>query len=134
MEKSRVPPPARKHGAAKGAGKGPGYGPGWGGPAKGAGNGSAPNDAAKARAAKLDPEARTLTALRRASREERIAALKDVLLEIAIDGETENGRISAANAYLDREEGKPVQRQVTADVEDARLVINVMTKFRPEGA
>jgi len=80
-----------------------------------------------------DPEVKRVAALKAASREDRIAALKDVLLEIAIEGENDHARIAAANAYLDREEGKPVQRQVAADLDDAKLVINVMTKFGGAG-
>lgn len=113
MGKSRVPPPARQHGPAKGVGKGPAGGPGWGGEAKGQGNGSPVPPVGKvATEARADPHVRTLAALKRADRETRIAALKDVLLEIAIDGETENGRIAAANALLDREEGKPIARNM----------------------
>lgn len=114
-----------------------GKGAGWGGAAKGPGSGSPGiHEAPELRltgAQPRDPEVKRVAALKAASREVRIAALKDVLLEIAIEGENDHARIAAANAYLDREEGKPVQRQVTADLDDAKLVINVMTKFGGAG-
>lgn len=78
-----------------------GNGPGWGGPAKGPGNrgpgpGRPPADVAKLIAAR---------------REERIAALKEHLLTLAVTAEREETQLSATVAFLNREEGTPVQRQ-----------------------
>lgn len=82
-------------------GNGVGKGVGWGGKDKGEGNhgpgpGRPPADVAKLIAAR---------------REERIAALKEHLLTLAVTAEREETQLSATVAFLNREEGTPVQRQ-----------------------
>lgn len=82
-------------------GNGAGKGAGWGGPAKGAGNhGPGPGRP------KLE-----VSALIAAKREERISALKEHLLALAVTAEREETQLSATVAFLNREEGTPVQRQ-----------------------
>lgn len=76
-------------------------GTGWGGPARGKGNhGPGPGRPRK-----------DVSALIQAAREERLAALKEHILDLAFTADRQETQLSAAVAYLDREEGKPVQRQ-----------------------
>lgn len=129
MGKPRVPPPARKHGPAKGEGKGDAKGPGWGGPAKGPGNGSPPSPIQQAHAVRRDPEAMSLAALKTATREVRIAAVKEMLLGIVIDGTTEANKLAAIREFLNREEGLPVARNVNLNADDADKLTIVVRKF-----
>jgi hypothetical protein len=52
------------------------------------------------------------------TKEERTAALVDHLERLAFNAETDAVKVSAANAALDRLEGKPIARTVTAHVLD----------------
>lgn len=83
-------------------GNGPGKGDGWGGKAKGEGKKPGNKDAGRPK--------RDVAALIQAAREERLAALKEHLLELAINADRQETQLAATTAYLDREEGKPVQR------------------------
>lgn len=116
---------------------GPEKGSGWGGPAKGSGNGSpgvARDPSLRTPGSRLldPPEVTEAARLKREERERKIAALKDELYRLSTQAANEHARIAAITAYLDREEGKPVQRVVSSEVEDTRLVINVMTDFRDD--
>lgn len=110
--------PGRGDPLAKGTGGGgsPAGGPGWGGPAKGPGAG---------------PEA--IVGEHRMPEAEKVAKIGDklatadrmlvILSEIAESSEFDATRVSAANAVLDRIEGKAVQRIVggtTDTVEEIR--------------
>lgn len=103
----------RVGGPAKGAGYGgPAAGPGWGGPAKGAGNGSA-------RAPELEAGHTLSRGFHDMSKSQRLKALKDRLFELAMDRNApEMAQIRAIEAYLDRDEGKSVQRNVIATTGD----------------
>jgi hypothetical protein len=48
----------------------------------------------------------------------RLDHLRDKIYELALSAEREETQLAAANAYLNREEGTPVQRVVTASVTD----------------
>jgi len=105
-----------KHGPAKGKGKGPGHGAGsgdgWGGSAKGASTSRiVPGDPDGIQAMSNDP--RIL-----ARGKERLSVLRDKIYELALSAEREETQLAAANSYLNREEGTPVQRVVTASVTD----------------
>jgi hypothetical protein len=106
-----------QHGAARGKGvggaaKGAGKGLGWGGSAKGA---------SASRIVPGDPDG-----IQPMSNDPRILArgrirldhLRDKIYELALSAEREETQLAAANAYLNREEGTPVQRVVTASVTD----------------
>ena len=87
----------------------PAKGEGWGGPAKGA---------STSRIKPGDPDG--IQALSRDAsvadrREARIAALKAKLEDLAFNAQREETQLSAAVALLNREEGMPVARQITAD-------------------
>lgn len=105
-----------QHGAAKGPGKGAGQGDGWGGPAKGASKSRIlPGDPDGIQPMSNDP--------RIAARgKERLGVLRDKIFELALTAEREETQLAAANAYLNREEGTPVQRVVTASVTDPSLL------------
>lgn len=90
-------------------GNGPGKGEGWGGPAQGEGHTFAPGDPLAGK--RLEPDAK-------AEREARIAKLRDHLFWLATNADRQETQLAAANAYLDREEGKPIARTVTATVDD----------------
>jgi hypothetical protein len=49
---------------------------------------------------------------------ERLGVLRDKIFELALSAEREETQLAAANSYLNREEGTPVQRVVTASVTD----------------
>lgn len=89
-----------------------GRGAGWGGPAKGEGT--------KKRFAAGDEHRGMATAENRAAniaeREEILGFYTDVLRD---PDETTLNRLTAGDKILDRTEGKPVTRQITADVDDA---------------
>jgi hypothetical protein len=94
-----------------------GNGAGWGGPAKGAstsrfGRGDD----------KLPMQGKAWTADVVREREARLAALKDKIFDLANTAEREETQLAAAVAYLNREEGLPVARQLTATTDEARLL------------
>jgi hypothetical protein len=106
-----------KHGPAKGASKYEfvrqvGKGPGWGGPAKGASTSRiVPGDPDGIQPMSNDPR---ILARGRV----RLDHLRDKIYELALSAEREETQLAAANSYLNREEGTPVQRVVTANVTD----------------
>lgn len=96
-----------------------GNGAGWGGQAKGA---------STSRIRKGDPDgiqARAHLPEVTAAREARIAALKDKLFDLANHAEREETQLAATVAYLNREEGMPVARNITANVDDVSKVVIV---------
>jgi hypothetical protein len=95
-----------------GPGKGPGKGDGWGGPAKGAGK------PYFAKGETQEGQGRGHTAPYVEKREDRLAMLRDHIWNLAMTAQREETQLAAANAYLDREEGKPIARTVTATVDD----------------
>ncbi len=113
--RKRPPGPGRGHKVKMGSGM-PATG-GWGGPAKGAGK--------DPRETPIEVR-RTAMAIHKARMPEKEAAadeLKATLYDLATDNEQPGGvRVMAASAALDRLEGKPVQRTITANADDlARL-------------
>jgi hypothetical protein len=94
-----------------GPGKGPGKGDGWGGPAKGAGTRFVKGQV-------QDGQGQGRTAPYVEKREDRLAMLRDHIWNLAMTAQREETQLAAANAYLDREEGKPIARTVTATVDD----------------
>ena len=101
--------PRRGNGAGKGAG--------WGGPAKGAGKPPGSPEAGR--------PPRDVAALKAASREARIEALKQKLADLAFNAQREETQLSAAVALLNREEGLPVARQISATVDSADKVLRI---------
>ena len=97
----------RGNGAGHG---GPATGKGWGGPAR-PGNGSPgmliPGGATKA--------ARETAAEKEARRAEQADRMRDILADIAENGEHDQVRIMAISAFLDRVEGRPVARNLNVD-------------------
>jgi hypothetical protein len=94
-----------------GAGHGAGKGEGWGGPAKGAGT--------RFVAGEVQPlQGKGGTAPVVEKREDRLALLRDHIWNLALTAQREETQLAAATAYLDREEGKPIARTVTATVDD----------------
>lgn len=97
MARSSTTKPKRPESPAKGAG--------WGGKAKGASvSRIKPGDPDGIQALRWD-------AANMAHKEEVAAQMRGVLYHVALAGEQEHSRISAADKLLDRIEGKPVQRQ-----------------------
>lgn len=94
-------------------GNGAGKGDGWGGPAKGAGGprigGGPAGDAIRAMA--HDPEVK-------ASAAERVETLKDHLFHLAKNAQREETQLAATVAFINRVEGTPIARTVTATVTD----------------
>jgi hypothetical protein len=84
----------------------PAGGPGWGGAATGTKN--KPLQGAGPGRGHVDP-----------ARVERRERMMGVLLEIAEKGAQESARVAAANAVLDRIDGKPAQTQINATPEEA---------------
>jgi hypothetical protein len=101
-------------------GNGPAKGAGWGGPAKGASTSriKAGPEGDAIRAMRWDPD-------KTVAREERIAALKAKLEDLAFNAEREETQLSAAVALLNREEGLPVARQISATVDSAEKVLRI---------
>ncbi|MBS7811202.1 hypothetical protein [Roseococcus pinisoli] len=64
-----------------------------------------------------------MAALIAASREERVQALKDHLLNLAMGAEREETQLSATVALLNREEGMPVARNEVSAPGGGPLVI-----------
>lgn len=100
---------------------GPGKGAGWGGPARGASTSRIkPGDPDGIQAMSNDPDIK-------AKRQERLSTLRDVIYGLATgtdaDGEPiadirHETKLAAAVAYLNREEGTPIARTITANVSD----------------
>jgi len=82
-------------------GNGTGKGEGWGGSAQGATN----------RGPGIGRLTKELQALHDGAKEARLSALKANLLHLAFHAEREETQLSATNAALDREMGKPVAHQ-----------------------
>jgi hypothetical protein len=95
-------------GEAKGAGKGDG----WGGPATGAPKRTFNEATALLAVAKRDDAAE------KALREQRLAAIDDMVFTIAMQAEREETKLSACVAYQTRKLGAPIARTVTATVTD----------------
>jgi hypothetical protein len=102
------------------------HGPGWGGPAKGAGNG---NSRAPALAGAADHGAgpgRGQMTPAGADRRERNEQMKEILATVAEDDEAPHmARIIAADKWLDRDEGKPLQRteNLNTNTKDAAYAV-----------
>lgn len=92
-------------------GNGAGKGEGWGGPARGAGHRFVKGEV-------LPAQGKGTTAAYAEAREERNRLLKDHLFDLALRAERQETQVSAAIAWLDRDEGKPIARTVTATVDD----------------
>lgn len=93
-------------------GNGAGKGDGWGGPAKGAGGPPIkPGDPDGIQAMSNDPEVKAKAA-------DRAEELKDHLYKLALKAERQETQLAATVAYLNRAEGMPIARTVTATVAD----------------
>jgi hypothetical protein len=95
----------------KGAGKPGGAGKGWGGEAKGA-------SASRFTSEPQPMQGKAWTADVVRDREARLALLKDHLFNLATSADRQETQLSAAVAYLNREEGMPIARSVTTTVDD----------------
>lgn len=88
----------------------PAQGAGWGGPAKGAGKDLS------------NPEQNGLKfcndPVRRADKQAMADRMLEILVDIAENSKIDMARLSAADKVLDRVEGKAVQRQITATVDE----------------
>lgn len=94
-------------------GNGAGQGDGWGGPAKGKGS-----DVEDIRIPGASAEKRALSATKR-EREAAIAEeMRAKLLKLARSAEREETQLAAASKLLDRIEGQPIARQISATVDD----------------
>ena len=94
-----------------GVGHGWGKGPGWGGPARGAGNG-----AAKATPFAAGNQAAAVG--HNLSRSQRRQALLDMLADLAFTADSDEVRVAAIVAWLNRFEGKPVAMTAHATTGD----------------
>ena len=104
-----------------------GNGSGWGGPAKGAGNGNPRSQDAGRDAWTMgmpgDAEAKE------AKRVERVERMKGILVEIAEDdGQPASARVNAAVAYLNREEGMPVQQNVNRQDGGIEVIVQKLAR------
>lgn len=109
-----------------GAGKGGTKGEGWGGSPQGDGSKGAPG------VGRLSKE---LQALHDGAKEVRLSALKANLLHLAFHAEREETQLSATNAALDREMGKPVSRNEMTGADGAALHPGIQVTFvRPTDA
>lgn len=85
-----------------------------------------------ATAARHDPEALARAAARRevkvATREEMMGIITDIARTSPYGHE----RIAAVREWLDRTDGKSIARNLNAETDPDKLVINVITKFRPD--
>lgn len=89
-----------------------GNGAGWGGPARGASASRIkPGDPDGIQAMVNDPDVKAKAAA-------RVEALKDHLFGLATGAERQETQLAAAVAYLNRVEGMPIARTVTATVAD----------------
>lgn len=95
-----------------GKGNGAGKGDGWGGPARGASASRIkPGDPEGIQAMSNDQDAKA----RQAERSER---LRNHLYTLGLTAARQETQVAAAVAYLDRTEGKPVQRNVNLNTGD----------------
>lgn len=95
-------------GPAAGAGRGDP----WGGPARGAsGSRILPGDPDGIQRMSNDPDIKARNAARNAE-------LKDHLYDLAKHADRQETQLSATMAWLDRDEGKPISRNVSATVDD----------------
>lgn len=101
------------NGAGRGGpAKGAGGGDPWGGPARGASASRIlPGDPDGIQRMSKDPDIK-------ARNEARNVELKEHLYHLAKNAEREETQLSAAVAWLDRDEGKPIARSVTTTVDD----------------
>lgn len=104
-------------------GNGVGKGEGWGGPARNGGSNSAARVAGPGRLPELV-----------AAREDRIARMKDKIFSLAETAQREETQLTAAVAFLNQELGMPVQRQITAAVDDAAKVLRIEIIDEPANA
>ncbi len=89
-----------------------GNGAGWGGPARGASTSRIkPGDPDGIQTMSNDAEVKARAA-------QRVEALKDHLFGLATKAERQETQLAAAVAYLNRVEGMPIARTVTATVAD----------------
>jgi hypothetical protein len=84
---------------------------GWGGPARGGPNRPAIKAGDGIQAMSNDPEIR-------ARNKQRVEDLKDHLYGLAKGAEREETQLAATIAFINREEGLPVARQIVANVAD----------------
>lgn len=112
----RLPPGGHKRkrpGGRTPQGKGNGYiekpprGPGYGGPAKGPGQ-HGPAQLSAPRSALVQAKA------------ERVAAFNDMIFDLAMAGESENIRLQAAIAGLNRLEGAPINKQIVYEADSIK--------------
>lgn len=102
-------------------GNGPGKGAGWGGPAKGASTSRIkPGDPAGIQAMSNDADVKARAAARNAQ-------LKEHIYQLALGAEREETQLSAAVAWLDRDEGKPMQRQDVTSGGDKVTTFTIVT-------
>ena len=100
-------------------------GDGWGGPANGAGT--------QYVAGEVQPlQGQGNTAAVVASREARIARVRDKIFDLAENAQREETQLSAAIAYLNQELGMPIQRSINANVDDPKKVV-IITGVRRAG-
>ncbi len=93
-------------------GNGAGKGDGWGGPAKGASASRIrPGDPEGIQAMGNDPDVK-------AKAEQRGELVREHLFNLALGAARQETQVAAAVAYLDRTEGKPVQRNVNLNTGD----------------
>jgi hypothetical protein len=84
-------------------------GQGWGGAAQGA-------SSTAGQVAEVQPMSNDPAIKRQAA--ERVRRLKDHLYDLALNAERQETQLSAAVAFLNREEGMPISRAVIANVGD----------------
>lgn len=119
---------ARKRPPTRGTryGTGAGWGPGWGGPARGMGWGGPPKGAGWGGEARHPRAGRGHNSGDYDEREER---LRRLLYDLAFNAANQMVQLAAANALLDRIEGKPVARTVTVNpatlLTDAELAAEI---------
>jgi hypothetical protein len=111
-----------------------GTGPGWGGDARGAGRGGQfslqksgePNRFLTPRTEQQIAE--------REERKRRSEEMKKIIYDLAHNADREETRLNAARAYLDREEGMPVSRNlnINANSEVAEMDDNELARRRLE--
>ena len=123
--------PKKKHsgGFARGgaAHAGPPKGEGWGGPAKGAGSsapvGPKPENMRGAQGlGPPTPTMRETKRLRDLAKEEAEMIMREKLFTLGQAAEREETQLSAAVAFLNRSEGMPIARQLTAEVDKEDIV------------
>lgn len=89
-------------------GNGAGKGDGWGGEAKGAGNhGAGPGRPTVAEAPAIQ-----------ADKAARLDAVKNKIFDLAMNADRQETQLSAAVAFLNREEGTPIARSITVQTDD----------------